>query len=70
MRAVWLLISFLVLTRPDGLKIWIAPGQVEYVTAAPSCDPRAHTFIQFGSGGSTCVREEPEDIVKRLVGAL
>lgn len=59
-------LSMACFTDPQGVfSIWIAKPAVVSVIHSVDCAKGAHTKITTASG-SICVRETPEEVVKRL----
>jgi len=59
----FLYIFWIVVTRPDGLKIWFNNESIVSVTKDPSNDKQ--TLIRT-LNGDVRVTEEPEDVMKQL----
>ncbi len=69
MNKLWLILVFLVFTRPDDTRIWINPDQVVAVFSPSSgyCDRGANAVIEMSSGGhGYCVQESPDFIAWKL----
>ncbi len=60
-----LLLAFIILTKPDGGKIWIAESHIVAIFLAPGI-AGAQTAIVTDSSTVLYVQEKPEDILKKL----
>lgn len=64
----FLIFSLLILlTRPDGMLIWINPKDITSIYATPSGLSNGGTTIRTG-GDSYYVKESPQEIMKKMKG--
>lgn len=63
MKTVALLFVVIVLTTPEGQKIWIESKHMQSMRAPDHhCAPRSRALIRFDNGGSLCVMETPAEV--------
>lgn len=57
---------FFMFTNPIGEHVYINKESVGAVVPASACDPRAHSSVLGIGQGQICLRETPDQVIKKL----
>lgn len=66
MKFIFLLLSLLLLTAPDGSPVYVIKSQLSAVLESTACAVNSHAKLILSGGQPICVKETIKTVIKKL----